>query len=156
MKVSITLNNPYTLTGYLNLDPIVEPGSIKVKVDVANLDEYLDVGECQEILSCDVLNYYESGKVDEIIDNWIDKLRKGGIIQFSEVDIESVLLSLQRGEINLDKLNTLLFGEQKRKWDFKKCGLSSYVMCNKLISKNLEIIEKTYHGYNFFIKARKR
>jgi hypothetical protein len=156
MKVNIIFDNPNCLNGYLNLDPLVkDSGSAKVKADVANLDSHIDNGEAEEIRSSNVLSFYDSNKVDDIINNWISKIRSGGIIQITEIDIEKCFKAFLRSEINMTQLNILIYGEQYQKWDFKKSGLNMHVMSEALKAKGLEIIEKTYHGFNFTIKARK-
>lgn len=156
MKVNITINNLNSLNGYLNLDPVVkEAGSPKVKADISNLDDHLDIAECTELRSSDVLNYFESEKVDNILNNWISKIRKGGIISISEIDLDKVYKAFARNEINLTTFNTLVFGEQSRNWDFKKSILNMDVVCEALKAKGLEIIEKSFLNYNFIITARR-
>lgn len=156
MKVNLTIDDPNCLNGYLNLDPFIrEAGSSKVKCDVMNIDEHIDNGECTELRAYNVLTYYDSNKVDTILNNWTLKLRKNGVLHISDIDINRVFKAFNRGEINLSSLNTLIFGAQTKNWELRKCGLNMEILCEALKGKGLEIIEKTYHQFNFIIKAKR-
>lgn len=156
MKVNLTIDSPNALNGYLNLDPIVkDPGISKVKVDIMNIDDYVDNAECTELRAWGVLTYYDSNKIDNMINNWIAKLRIGAIISISDIDIERVFKAYQRGEINITQMNSLLFGEQQKNWDLRKCGLNMESVSEALKAKGLEITEKTYHNFNFVVKAKR-
>lgn len=156
MKVNLSIGNPNCRIGYLNLDPLVtEPGSQKVKSDVSNIDEYVDNGECDELIASDILSYFDSNKVDDMLTNWLRKIRKNGIIEINDIDINSAFKSYQRGEIDITKMNSLIFGEQIRGWDLRKCGLTLDCVSEILRNKGFEIIKTSYHNYNFIVRAKR-
>ena len=156
MKVNLLIDNPNVLSDYLNLDPCMsEGGDARIKADISDLDEYVEDNECEELRVHNVLTYFDSNKVDNMLNNWIKKLRLNGKISVSDVDIEQVFKAYQRCGINLLKLNELLFGHQSKKWDFKKCGLSMIVMEEALKAKGLTITKKYFENYNFVIEAQR-
>jgi hypothetical protein len=156
MKINITLDNPNCLNGYLNLDPILrEAGTCKIKADVTNIDEYVDIAECTELRAYNVLSFFDSNKVDKILNNWISKIRIGGTIEISEIDFEKVFKAYSRGDIDIIKFNKMLFGEQNQSWEFRKSALNMDSISEVFKNRNFEIIEKTYINFNFIVKAKR-
>lgn len=156
MKVNLSINNPNCMVGYLNLDPFVtEAGSQKVKCDVSNIDDFLDSAECTELIARDVLTYFDSNTIDLMLNNWISKIRKNGTIELSDIDINRVYKAFARGDLDILSMNRLLFGEQTKKWDLRKCGLTMDCISEMLRNKGFQVIETTYHNYNFVVKAKR-
>jgi len=156
MKVNLLIDNGNVLSGYLNLDPcMMEVGDARIKTDISNLDEYVDDNECEEIRVHEILTYFDSNKVDNMLNNWISKLRKNGTIYISDIDLDESYKAYIRGDINLLKLNELLFGGQDRKWNLRKCGLNIISLEEALKSKGLKITKKYFEDYNFVIEAQR-
>lgn len=157
MKVNLLLDNPKTLNGYLNIDPFLkEAGTSRIKSDVFNLDEYIDNAECEEIRASEILCYVNSNLVDDVISNWIKKIRINGTLVISEIDFVKVYSAYEEGLIDLTEANILLYGNQEKFWDFKKCIFTLDYMNNFLIQKELKIIEKYYEdAFTFTIKAKR-
>lgn len=156
MKVNLLIDNPNVLSGYLNLDPcVMEPGDARIKSDISNLDNYVDDNECEEIRAHEVLTYFDSNKVDAILDNWIKKLRINGIIHICDVDMEEAYKGYKRGDFELLKLNEILFGGQDRKWNLRKCGLTITALEDAFKAKGLKVTKKYFQDYNFVIEGKR-
>lgn len=155
-KLNLLINNPNEyLNGYTNFDPFAPNGSKLIQAEVSNLDEYIDKGECEEIRAINIISYFDMYRINEIVDNWIDKLKPEGILYISDLDIEEVMKAFDRNNITFQQLNLLLYGEQHKKWNFRKSGHSMCELAKALISKGLKIKQKVFNGFNFNITAIK-
>lgn len=156
LKLNLTLNNQNTLAGYINLDAMIfEPGTSRIKIDLVQLDKYIDDSECKEILVNNILMYLDTEKIDTAIEHWIKKLAKGGTITFIDLDITNVFLAYQKGELDINQFNKLIYGNQRHIFDFKKSGLDMYIVSETLKNKGLKIVEKSFNNFNFLVKAQR-
>jgi len=154
MKLNLLLNNQNAfIPGYTNFDPYATPGSKVIKAGIDNLDYYLDNGECEIIRAVGILTYFDSHEVDNILNNWISKLSINGNLILADVDVVECMKAFNRNEIDLNKLNIFLYGEQNKKINYRKCALSMFDISNFLIQKNMKIVKKYFEGLNFHIEA---
>lgn len=157
MKLNLLIDNPNgMITGYLNIDPYASGSDFRVKSDITSLGQFIDDGECEEIRAIDILSKYEAGKIDEIIDEWIAKLRKNGILVISDIDLFEVINNIQKGKISLNDTNLVLYGNQTEPQSYKKCVLSLHNIAEGLKMRGLLILEKSFNGLNFVVKAQRK
>lgn len=157
MKLNLLIDNPNgMITGYLNIDPYASGSDFRVKSDITSLGQFIDDGECEEIRAIDILSKYEANKIDEIIDEWISKLRKNGILVISDIDLFEVILNIEKGKINLNSTNLILYGNQTEPQTYKKCVLSLHNIAEGLKLRGLFILEKSFNGLNFVVKAQRK
>jgi len=157
MNINLLIDNPNgMITGYLNVDPYASGSDFRIKSDIANLGEFIDDGECEEIRAIDILSKYEAAKVDTIIDSWIAKLRKNGILVISDIDLFEVITNVNKGNININETNLILYGNQSESQTYKKCVLTLHNISEGLKLRGLFILEKSFNGLNFVVKAQRK
>lgn len=154
MKINLLLDSQDVLNSYLNIDPFSETQD-KLKGEITNLDWIVDDGEAEEILAYNILEFFEFGKADEILNNWLRKLAKGGILIIGYNDIDEIARLFYQTHIELDQFNKLVFGEQKRGWDFKKCGFTTYQLSEVLKNKGYKIRQAKIEGIAGVIVAER-
>lgn len=102
MKLHICVNEA-PLAGYVNVD------AAKVQVDLGNMDMIAEPAECTEIIVNDVLKFMPHGRILEVIQHLASRLRHGGKITFIFTDVNSIIREYNRGAINEQTLNELLY-----------------------------------------------
>lgn len=151
MKVNLLLNAPGDVrSGYANIDPFHE-GDNLVKGDVANLNWLCDDGECEEVVAHDLLDYYPRCGIEEIVTGWAKKLKRGGKLAISCVDLREVARGLLTGQLTSEQARTLLCGPQRQVWEFKKCPLTGQEVRDILKGIGLEVLTERYDGYRFVL-----
>lgn len=155
MKLNILYNDDRVRQGYLNIDPFANnKESVRVG-DPKNLDEFVDDGECVEIVALDVLDHYPSTEVDNVLMHWLSKLRHGGIITIGGNDFDSISSAYKMGRIDLIKLNELLYGLQGEDASYQYSCLSINTMIDFLQGQGLKVIMKRVNKYKFVVKAER-
>lgn len=156
MKINLLLDNKDgVLNGYLNIDPLSENCPSRIAGDVSNLDFICDNGEVEEILAYNIIEYFHFSLVDGIFNNWLSKLKVGGKLFVSIIDINELSRIYYLNKINLDKFNNIIFGEQKKNWDTKKCGLTVYNLTEVLENKGYKILKSEINGYEGLVACER-
>ena len=145
MKVNLLIDNPGDVrSGYLNIDPIAEPGDVngRIKGDIGNLSEHVDAGEADEIVALDILDYFPTNTVDIVLNNWLTRLRHGGRLTMSVVDIREVARGVLAGNLSPNDYNELLYGKQEQPWQFKKSIYTLNQIAEVLANLGFKILSK--------------
>ncbi len=151
MKVNLLLdNNKELLNGHINIDPFTpdESSDQRIKGEVSDLSFILDDSEAEEIVSCNILEYFEFSKVDGILDGWLKKLKKGGTLILGFTDLEEASRLFYQGHITLEQVNHLFFGRQDKGWNFKKSGFTLDNIVEILRNKGYKVLSAKLEGVN--------
>lgn len=158
VKLNLILDANNFLTGYRNVyqfESVVNVSNELVAGDVADLNNIVDDAEADEILAHDVLDYIPSPALETTVANWISKLRHGGTISVSGVDIILVSKALVQQRITLTDANFLLYGEQNEPWEYRKATLTMNTIVSIFQENGLKLLSKTYDGYKYYVKAER-
>lgn len=151
MKVNLIMGGK-AMSGYLNIDPHGFGEDNKVIGEINNLDEYVGDAEATEILALDIINYLPIEEVEEVISNWISKLRHGGKIVIGGKDILSVSKIFAQGAINLVTVNKEIFGENDV-LNKRKSHITLRYISELLKVKGLKILKKRINGTSISVEA---
>jgi hypothetical protein len=158
MKINLLIDNPNLLPGYLNIDPTIKnPANGLIRADLGYLEEFIDDGECEEIIANHVMCYFDGNQIDRILSGWISKLAKGGLLKIVETDLHLVFRKYQTGELDIDKFNELLYGSQNKKWDYKKSFFDIKTLRDCLAGNGFQIkeVRKDSDSLSFQVTAEK-
>lgn len=156
MKLNLTLNTPTILGGYTTIDPYAPLSEGHLTGPVGNLDEYVDDAECMAILATDVLDYFAPGDVDAILENWVRKLRHGGILTVGGIDMKEVARQLSTNELDMNSANRYLYGDQTQPWQTRKATITLPLMCDVLRSCGLKIVRQSLSNCFYTITAERQ
>jgi hypothetical protein len=156
MKINLLYGSDNVLSGFLNIDPFAKDEDIKKnKGRVDNLDEICEDAECLSIIAEDIIDYFSSKEVDNIISHWIKKLRHGGKIVIGGIDLIEVSRSFNNKYIDLINTNLLLFGDQSESWKYRKSCLTSSELVKGLQGLGLNILKNRINNYKYTIEAER-
>lgn len=156
MKVNLLLNKKATRSGFLNIDPLAEPGDTdRVLGSVSNLDEFVDDAEIDELVAIDVIDYLPANELDNVLDNWIRKIRHGGSVTVGGVDIREVAKALAFQQIDITTANLLLYGSQQSPCEYRKATLTLQKLIDVFKSRGFKIIQKRLNNYYYHVKAER-
>ena len=101
MRINLLLNNKENIRqGYLNIDPFADEKDDRVKGDCINLDKYVCDGEAEEIVAYNILEYYPSESISQIMPNWLKKLSHKGIVVIACTDIDLIAKAIIESFMN--------------------------------------------------------
>ena len=156
MKINLLLDNPKgCLSGYLNVDPMSENDPNRVSLDVTNFDAACDDAEASEINAIGVLTFFPAREINDIFTYWLKKLRHGGILRVGDIDLLEVAKATFMGAHSLEDANQLLYGEQDKKWNYRKCCLTVNQVSDALKAKGFRILKKRIAQNEFLIEAQR-
>ena len=145
-------------SGYLNISPFATQSVDNPQVirgSVSNLDEFAEDSEADEILALSVVDFLPARNVEESITHWVSKLRHGGSITISGLDINLACKAVARQEIDLATANQLIYGNQSATWDHRKASLNILAVVDMLKTKGLKITSKRFDNYDYIVKAER-
>ena len=123
VKVNIIYNSADILNGYHNISPFNSDNPDVVIGNIASLDWIVDNGECSEIIATDSIEYLPHNKINEILSNWVSKLKVGGKLILGFLETAELVNMYNRGMLKQEDFNKLLHGSQEQPYLVK---LSSY------------------------------
>lgn len=142
-KVNLLLDNPGDVrNGYLNFDPQT-PGQCsdgRIRAAVDDLSHTIDANELEELVAHDILDYFGVSEADRVLDHWLSRLAHGGTLSLSVVDLREVSRAVLANALDIADVNELLFGQQERAWQFKKCVFTLPVLVGMLRKKGYKIL----------------
>ena len=144
---------------YLNLDVIPAKQPLPPEVfrqgDVGELDWVCQDGSVEEILALNVLQCFPTPVVEQVLANWLRKLRPGGVIKIAFTDLCTIGNLLANDTLPREQAITLLFGPQDSLANVFKTGLDAKWVTERLTSGGLVIETKTHGGAIAYVEARK-
>lgn len=108
MKVYITVADPTSLGGYLNLDAMQVPD--KIQADITNLDQFVDDGEAEEIVVPTALDYIFLSEKQQVVANWVKKLAHGGQLVIGGIELSECVRKIYTG-LNTQEANAVLYSD---------------------------------------------
>ena len=137
MRINLLRDSNNIRNGYLNIDNFV--GENKAQGDVTNLDPLVDDGTAEEIIANNILEYYEYGKSANILNNWLKKLRHGGVLTIITTDYRAVCKAVLREVITPAESLPFLYGTQTSSLMYKKSGYTLDILQNVFTQAGLNI-----------------
>ena len=115
------------------------------QVDISSIGE-LDDAAYEEILVSDNLDFVDDR--DAFTDEIVKKIRYGGKVVFSGVDIFEVARGIIARNIQAQDINQILY--------LRMCSVSNvFDICKKLSSLGLKIINKRINNYRYTVIAER-
>jgi len=104
MKLHISVAQP-PLAGYINVDVS------KQSIDLANLESLCGPSVCTHIIVNDVIKFMPYDKIISALQHITSRLRHKGQITVIFTDINSIIRSYNRNELNEKQFNELMFNQ---------------------------------------------
>ncbi len=158
MKLNLLLDNPGDCrSGFINVDPCAPDGDEfgRVRGEIWRLDAIADAGEVAEIVALDLLDNCQAMEVDDVLVGWLSRLKHGGMLTLSVVDLREVSRSVLNGNISIMDANELLFGKQERPWQFKKSVFTLSQLVEVLGNLGYRIIAQRVQNYRAVITVER-
>lgn len=151
---------------YLNLDVIPAKQPLPPEVfrqgNVGELDWVCQDGSVEEILALNVLQCFPPPVVEQVLANWLRKLRPGGVIKIAFTDLCAIGNPLAGDTLPREQAVTLLFGPPglpgQRLQDGpgpQGASPTGGWVTERLTSGGLVIETKTHEGAITYVEARK-
>ena len=151
MNININYGNGTVLSGFINLDPLTDKETDNlIRCDIRNLDEICENAECEQLIAEDVVSYFHFNEINEIMSNWISKLRHGGIMIIGGTDLSDTSRLLTTKRIDVMDANKILFGEADKT---RKSSVSPKEMCAYLEGYGLKVLSKKLMDSHYMIKV---
>lgn len=157
MKANLLLEAPNDIrSGYVNIDPLApHEDPDRATLDPFNLDHTFDAGELSELVAHGLLDYVPNAQLDVVLNGWLSKLAHGGELTLSVIDLREVCRGVLADRLSLDEANTLLFGEQRVQWQFRKCSLTLARLVEVLRAKGFKILSQRLHNYRAYVTCQR-
>lgn len=164
MKVNLLLNNKKdVLSGYINIDPLADADDSfgRVQADIAAIggskgfDDYCDDAEAVELNAIGVLSFFPARDINDIFAYWLKKLRHGGVLRVSDVDLLALAKNAVLGATSIEDVNVLLYGEQREPWEYRKCAMTINQIVDTLRNMGFKILKKRVLNCQFIVEAQR-
>ena len=146
MKINLTVDPNNLREGYLNICPFAEDDKV-VSKDIANLDKVVDDGECSELVAMNVLETFPAKEVNEVINNWLKKLKHGGVLVLGFTEFMEVCKAFVNRELTIEDATLFLHGFQNHPWEHRRVNLTMGQVSEVLKNKGLKILKKRVEGF---------
>ena len=102
--------------GYLNITSRPLYGKFDTSTEILmgrfdNLNPIVEDNSCDIIVFNKVLNIMPPEVLFKVMSHWRDKLKVGGILKISYIDIRRLSLYMFRGDMDLGQIHNMVFGE---------------------------------------------
>ena len=158
-KVNLIYGEGDVLQTHLNINPFAKNGeeSNVIRDDIENLDKHVDSSELKELVAYDVIDYVSLEKHEDVIENWVSKIRFGGKIIIGGVDFFEVCKAFSQYKIGSLEANILLHGTQEKPYLIKRLSHTAIGLSDYLSQKfNFTITKKRISGYQMVVEAERR
>jgi hypothetical protein len=112
---------------------------------ISDIDAKVQPASVTELVADDVLDEWQPR--EPVLNSLLSKLRKGGRISFTGVDLEEVTRALMSRTITVPEANHLLFRNNN------KSAVSLELMLESLISRGLKVMTARIQGFQYMITA---
>lgn len=146
MKIEITFL-PNQTNDYVNHSILINQGSVQL--------QNVDVGECEEILALNILEYLPRLMTEGVLKEWISKLAHKGKIILSFVDCYTVSRLFFLQQFGANEFNLLMHGEMTKGWDDKKQNFTLPQLAQTLETFGLKVLSKKLDGVQATIIAER-
>jgi len=155
-RVNLIYGKGDVLNSHLNINPFTPDVSENLlRGQLNSLDGVLEEGEAEEIVAADVIDFMVLTSVNDVIANWISKLRVGGTLIIGGVDAFEASKSFYQQRLDISSFNRLVHGEQTEPYLFRRVNFSTIGMVQYLESLGMKIIKKRTNNHKYIIEAKK-
>jgi len=110
VKIRLSIGEPaMRLPGYIEIDPTTSPN-----VNLGDLSAFAEVGEAEEILASDILDFYPQEHRFALISHWRSRLGRGGVLSIGTIESVDVC-STFTGTGDIQSFRSMLFGHSNRR-----------------------------------------
>lgn len=154
MKIHLSIGDA-PISNYLNLDPVQGDLSLGQEwcacSNFGDLSQFVDPGECWEILADKILDYIHIQDIYNILKYWSSLCRYQGKLIVGGTDLIELSKYTSLGTIDSLHYNTIVFGLNYK----KLCIHSMNDIVNYLLKLNLTIIKKRINNLQYIIEAKR-
>lgn len=156
MKVNLLINGTNDIrSGYVNVDPFANGQDERVKAEFSNLNDVIDDAECEEFVANDILDYYPASQLGTVLDHWTKKIKRGGTIAISFLDIRELSRDILTDRISIENINILIHGTQKSDWDYLKSTTSIKQIQSYFNARQFKVVKQRIENYKWMIIAQR-
>jgi hypothetical protein len=157
MKVNLLIGG-YPLNGYLNIDALSQQDqtSNKLNHNLENLDDIIDNNECTEFLANGVIDTFPISVRSKVVSHWLSKIEHNGIFVLSGLDLNKAARFIMSSEVDINSINTVLYGPCNNMWTINKGAWSVNEAVNSILSAGqFKILSKSFRGLHYVVKAQR-
>jgi hypothetical protein len=158
MKLNLGCGDDIRLQDTMNIDILPNPNAppqLYRQGDVTSLDWICAPGQADEIMANNVLPCLSYEIIDSVLEHWVSRLKKGGILKIAVPDLRWIARSLVEDTIDLPRAMTLLYGPQNHEYSGFRSGYDLKVLCDRLISMGMKITIQRQMSFLAYIEAEK-
>lgn len=153
MKLNLCLFPKGNLNDYVNICATAQPHDKNfVYGDIAELNDFVDDGEAEEIVAMDILPYFPPKEADELLRRWVAKLKLGGTIVLGAFDCNIIGRLLNFRSYTHADFQRIILGENGERHSLHSLEDTT----KKLIARNMKITSKKIENNFFVIKAERQ
>ena len=143
-KLNIMRSGGDYLNGYTNIAQSENPNYPDIQCgDATTLDWIADNGEMDEIIADKVLEQFPTEITDQVISNWVSKLRVGGKIVIGILDLYEVVRMAHFRLMTIEQFNNITFGKNND----RRSLLSTQQLIEKVCKPHsLKVVDHTLTG----------
>lgn len=159
MKINLIYFEEDILHGYLNLYPWAFDETEDIKIaNLLNIGPFVDDAEAEEIIANKVIDYLSPSETEQALKEWVKKIRHGGSLTVIGTDLYSLARAITSFKISSDQANELLYGKQEQDYLVKRSCLNGQGLVSYLLSLSDELVieERSYEGFNYLVKVRRK
>lgn len=120
---------------------------------VKNVDAFAENGQCDEVVSPDMLNYIHFSTAEDFIVHLAKKVKHGGLLVLGGKDPIEVSKMLVRGDFNFIEYNRIMYGDANARPLANTMTINAVV--NTLTLNGFKIMKKRLDGYTFTVEAKR-
>jgi len=120
------------------------------------LDDICEDSECKELIIDDIIGYIPYDRIDTTLENWIKKIRIGGNIIITGVDLNSIARGIQGRIIDIKQANLFLYGFPKKDSPIRMSCLTGAQIARIFErTTHFKIIKYSIENFKYIVKAER-
>jgi len=123
--------------------------------DARRLEWLCKSGEVEEILALNILDFCRHTELDKILENWVDKLKVGGVLKIATIDTRSLCAAYLSYQISPEDFVTNMHGLQDCPKNTRKSSLDILTIETKFKKLRLEILVSKVEKGQIYVEAEK-
>jgi hypothetical protein len=149
VKVNLLVGNPGGVrSGYINID-------VKKAEDVADISEHVDAAEASEVVALDIIDRFPASDGDKVLDNWLSRLARGGVLTMSFVDVREVARGILSGKLSPEDIQELLHGRPEVPHDERRASYTVAQLAEVLANRGYTVLKKRVENYRGVVSVRR-
>lgn len=131
------------------------PGDYVIVSPQDNLNDICEDSECVELIADDILGYFPGKQVNSVLHLWIKKIRIGGHLVITGIDLVEVMRGIQGRSINLTEANILLYGNQETAYEFRASCLTGLELAKIIKNIGFKIVKNSIENFRYIVKVER-